>query len=178
MSSEHRSRPPPQRAPEPSGQAGGQRGWWFEDAVPGTTVRHRGGRTVTADEHQRLAWLTDNASDVHGDAHRSASSVFGEPVVLGALSAAIVAGLAAPACGPATTATRVALGGWRRIALRSVVLAGDTLRAASTFHGVQPDGAGGMIERTIEGRNQRGDVVVVIEEATWVPARPAGTKDC
>lgn len=172
------NRPGPERAPEPHGQAGGQRGWWFEDAVPGTTCRHRGGRTVTADEHPRLAWLTNNASDVHGDAHRSASGAFGEPVVLGALSVAIVAGLAAPACGPATTATRVALAGWRRIALRSVVRAGDTLRATSTFHSAHSDGPGGIIERTIEGRNQRGDVVVVIEEAAWVPARARGTKDC
>lgn len=150
-----------------------QRGWWFEDATPGATIRHPGGRTVTADEHARLAWLTDNASDVHGDAHRAAVGAFRERVVLGALSAAIVVGLAGPATGPATGAARAMLGGWRRIDLSAVVRAGDTLHATSTFRTVQPDadGDGGVVERTIEGRNQRGEVVVVIDEELWAPSR-------
>jgi acyl dehydratase len=159
------------RADDASRAAPGQRGWWFEDAVPGAVIRHRGGRTVTADEHARLAWLTDNASDVHGDAHRAATGAFGEPVVLGALSAAIVIGLAGPATGRATDLPNQLPSGWRRISLSGLVRPGDTLYARSTVHASQPTGAGGLVERTIEGRNQRDEVVVVVDERCWAPSR-------
>lgn len=156
---------------DPDLSAYGQRGWWFEDAIPGTTVRHRGGRTVTGDEHARLAWLTNNASDIHGNTDRAAAGPFGEPVVLGALSAAIVIGLAGPATGPAASQGRAMPRGWRRIALRGLVRAGDTLYASSTFHDARAEAGGGLVERTIEGLNQYGEVVVVIDERCWAPAR-------
>ena len=150
-----------------------QRAWWFEDAVPGGTIRHPGGRTINADEHPRLAWLTDNASDVHGDAHRMAGSPFGQPLVLGALSAAVVIGLAEPAVGPPADAGRAAASGWTSIGLTGLVVAGDTLSATSTIEAVTPDsdGRGGVVRRTIEGRNQRDEVVVRVEDARWAPSR-------
>lgn len=157
-----------------------QRGWWFEDARPGTTIRHPGGRTITSDEHARLAWLTDNASDVHGDAHRASTGAFGEPVVLGALSVAIVLGLAAPATGLAKGAHRAAEREWHSIRLARIVLGGDTLRAESKIaecH-VDPHGSGGVVRRSVIGRNQRDEEVVRIEETSWVPGREAWTKDC
>lgn len=157
-----------------------QRGWWLEDARPGEIIAHPGGRTIGADEHPRLAWLTDNASDVHGDAHRAASGPFGEPLVLGALTAAVVIGLAEPAVGPATMAGRAVAHGWQRIALTATVVAGDTISATSRIERVTPDGdaRGGRIERVIEGRNQHGTIVVRVQEARWVPSRNAGTTDC
>lgn len=157
-----------------------QRGWWLEDARAGSTIAHPGGRTIGADEHPRLAWLTDNASDVHGDTHRAASGPFGEPLVLGALTAAIVIGLAEPAVGPTTEARRAIAHGWQRIALTATVVAGDTVSASSRIERVTPDddARGGRIERVIEGRNQHGEVVVRVEESRWVPSCAAGTTDC
>lgn len=152
----------------------------MEDARAGATIAHPGGRTIGADEHPRLAWLTDNASDVHGDAHRAASGPFGEPLVLGALTAAIVIGLAEPAVGPTADAGRAIAGGWQRIALTATVVAGDTMTAASRIERVTADADrhGGLIERVIEGRNQHGSVVVRVEESRWVPSRSARTTDC
>lgn len=146
--------------------------WWLEDAVPGSTIAHPRGRTITADEHPRLAWLTDNASAVHGDAHRAAEGAFGQVVVLGALTAAIVVGLAEPAVAESGLAGRAAPMGWRRIALTATVVGGDTIFATSLIHDVRPDadGRGGLVRRTIEGRDQRQRVVVRIEEERWAPA--------
>lgn len=157
-----------------------QRGWWLEDARPGSTIAHPGGRTIGADEHPRLAWLTDNASDVHGDAHRAASGPFGEPLVLGALTAAVAIGLAEPAVGAAGDAHRAVAHGWQRISLTATVAAGDTITASSqiTHVTLDADRRGGRIERVIEGRNQHGAVVVRVEESRWVPSRNAGTTDC
>lgn len=157
-----------------------QRGWWLEDVTPGAVIHHPGGRTIGADEHPRLAWLTNNASDVHGDANRAAAGPFGEPLVLGALTAAVVIGLAEPAVGPPGDATRAVPGGWSRIALTGTVVAGDTIVAMSLVESVTPDedGRGGLVRRIIEGRNQRGDVVVRVHEERWAPSHERGTTDC
>ena len=148
--------------------------WWFEDAVVGAVIAHPRGRTITLDEHARLAWLTDNASPVHGDVHRSSTGPFGQVVVLGALSVAIVLGLAEPGVSPPGDAARAASTGWRQIALTAIVLGGDTLTASSlvTAARVDPDGHGGLVTRTIEGRNQAAIVVTRIVEERWVARRP------
>lgn len=147
-------------------------GWYLEDAVPGSTMGHRGGRTIGADEHARLAWLTDNASDVHGDAHRASQGAFGRPLVLGALSFAIVSGLAAPATPPPHLAVRAVGTGWRRIALTAPVFPGDTVHASSrvTSRTDAVDG-GGFVDRIVTGWNQRDDAIVIIEERCWAPSR-------
>jgi acyl dehydratase len=157
-----------------------QRGWWLEDAMVGGTIVHPGGRTITADEHPRLAWLTNNASDVHGDAHRAARGPFGQPLVLGALSVAVVVGLAEPATAPPADARSAVPDGWSSIILAGVVLAGDSLTATSQVEAVtvDDDRRGGRVRRLIEGRNQRGEVVVRIHDDRWAPARPDGTTDC
>lgn len=157
-----------------------QRGWWLEEATPGRVIQHPGGRTIGADEHPRLAFLTDNASDVHGDAHAAAAGPWGQPLVLGALSVAVVVGLAEPAVSGPQDAGRASATGWSRIALSGVVVAGDTLVAASTVETVAPDldGRGGLVRRLIEGRNQHGVVVVRIQDQRWAPSRNGGTTDC
>jgi len=150
-----------------------QRGWFLEDATPGSVIRHPGGRTIGADEHPRLAWLTDNASDVHGDAHRAAAGPFGQPLVLGALTAAVVIGLAEPATSLPWQAGRATPSGWPSIALTGLVVAGDTIVATSLVGAVtvDDDGRGGLVRRVIEGRNQRGEVVARVVDERWAPSR-------
>ena len=123
----------PGRTPGPSS---GQRGWWLEDAIPGTVLRHPGGRTIGATEHVWLAWITHNISDIHGDAHAATRNEWGQPLVLGMLTAAIVIGLAAPATPEAESGAIGMSDGWSSIRLTGVVLAGDTLRAESVIHAV------------------------------------------
>lgn len=139
-----------------------------------------GGRTIGADEHPRLAWLTNNASDVHGDAHRASGAPFGQPLVLGALTAAVVIGLAEPAAAYPRRAGRGVSTGWSKIALTRVVVAGDTVSSTSTIEAITPDedGSGGLVRRVIEGRNQRGDVVARVHDERWAPSRHDRTTDC
>jgi acyl dehydratase len=152
---------------------GAQRGWWLEDAVPGTTIYHPGGRTINEGEHVWLAWLTHNISDVHGNADAAAHSEWGQPLVLGMLTAAVVVGLAAPADGSPEAVSETWSDGWRAIRLEGPVVAGDTLKAESRIVGVSDDAAGtsGLVTRTVIGRNQRSEVVVRIEEARTVLGR-------
>lgn len=153
---------------EPAGRvlAGAGTGWWLEDAVPGALIRHPHGRTLDEAEHVWLAWITHNISDVHGDRHATAQGPFGGPLVLGALAVAIVIGLAEPGVAEPTLAVGTLTPGWRSIRLAGPVRVGDTLRAESRIHAVGPAGDTGigLVTRTITGRNQRGEVVAVIDE--------------
>jgi itaconyl-CoA hydratase len=160
---------------------GGRPGWFADDVEPGSLVRHPGGRTITADEHVWLAWVMQNASDLHGNADRAARGVFGGPVVLGALTAAVVIGLAEPAEPPPRRAALGLPAGWSRIRLSSPVMPADTVRAESRITALEPepDGDGAFVERTIVGRNQRGEEVAIIDERRWVARRDrGGTNDC
>lgn len=154
-------------------EPGAQRGWFLEDAVPGATLRHPGGRTLDEADHVWLAWVTDNVSDVHGNADAAARSPWGQPLVLGALSAAIVIGLAAPGTPTPELGTTGWSDGWTAIRLSGPVVPGDTLVAASTIHAVTAalGGRTGRVRRTITGRNQRGEVVATIEEERAVARR-------
>lgn len=146
--------------------AGAQTGWWLEDAVPGTVIRHPHGRTIDEAEHVWLAWVTHNISDVHGDAYATAEGPFGGPLVLGALAVAIVIGLAEPATPDAALAVATLTPGWEAIRLSAPVRPGDSLRAESEIEAVRtgPTPEVGLVTRTVVGRDQADRVVVVAEE--------------
>ena len=159
--------------------------WTFDDAMVGSTIQHERARTIGADEHVWLAWVTNNASDLHGNADAAARMEFGRPVVLGALVAAIVIGLAEPAEWPAEEVAKYWPKGWRTIRLSKAVLPGDTVRAESRILAATPlaSGEGGLVRRLIVGRTQAGTEVARVEEERAVPARArvtgsGGTKDC
>ncbi|MEA2609237.1 MAG: itaconyl-CoA hydratase, partial [Chloroflexota bacterium] len=113
-------------------------GWSFDDARPGLTIEHPGGRTIGTDEHAWLAMVTNNASDLHGNVEYARTTEFGQPVVLGALAVAIVVGLGQPVEWPPADAARCQPAGWTRIRLTRAVSPGDTLRAVSTIVSVVP----------------------------------------
>ena len=148
-------------------EVAGQRGWWLEDAAPGTVLRHPGGRTIGPAEHVWLAWVTHNVSPVHGNADAASRSEWGEPLVLGMLTAAIVIGLAQPATPPPELGTLGWSDGWSSIRLTGTVVAGDTLTAESEIVEVTAAARGSR------GRNQRGEVVAIIEEEREVPRQHA-----
>jgi acyl dehydratase len=145
-------------------------GWRCRDVSAGMTLRHPAGRTFGRDEQLWLAWITNNASGVHGDAVRAATGTFGDVVVLGALIAAVVAGLAEPVAWPLDQVGKGLPEGWPAIRLTGIVRPGDTLRAESQIHAVDrsPDGSEGRVTRSILGRNQRNVVVVRLEETRLV----------
>ena len=160
--------------------AGGQTGWWLEDAVAGGVISHSHGRTIDEAEHVWLAWVTHNLSDVHGDRHLAARGPFGGPLVLGALAAAIVIGLAEPAVPDPALAGATITRGWRSIRLAGPLRAGDTLRAESRIDAVGPASASGvgMVTRTVTGLDQAGRTVVEIEEVDRpVAARMSSRQD-
>jgi itaconyl-CoA hydratase len=159
----------------PDADVAARSGWHFDDAVVGSTLRHPGGRTIGAAEHVWLALVTNNASELHGNADRAATSPYGQPIVLGALTVAIVVGLSEPAEWAPGEAARRRPAGWSSIRLSRVVVPGDTLSAESQFLAAEPlrDAPGGIVKRAIVGRNQRGEEVARLVEDRAVPLRAA-----
>jgi len=157
----------------PAAIAGAQTGWWLDDAVPGARIAHPHGRTIDEAEHVWLAWVTHNLSDVHGDRHAAARGPFGDVLVLGALTAAIVIGLAEPATPDAALAGVTGVPGWAAIRLSGPVRSGDTIRAESWIGSVTPGPVTGvgLVSRSIRGIDQTGRVVVVVEELDRPVAR-------
>ncbi len=153
-------------------------GWSFEDVRPGLTIEHPGSRTIGSDEHIWLAMISNNASDLHGNADYARRTDFGQPVVLGALTVAVVLGLAQPVEWPPADAALGRSGGWISIRLAGPVFAGDTLRAESAILSVAPlaDGRGGLVRRRIVGRNQHGEEVVTIDEERRIARRTERNK--
>jgi acyl dehydratase len=162
--------------PEAERRAAG--GWWFEDATPGALIEHPGARTIGRDEHVWLAWVTDNASDVHGDVVYAARTPFGAPLVLGALTVAVVDGLGQPAEWPQALAAGHALPGWQHIGLVAAVEPGATIRAVSRIIAASPfaDGSGGSVQRSLSGLDEDGREVVRIDQHLHVPAIHAENK--
>jgi acyl dehydratase len=158
----------------PASDAPSPAGWFLEDAIPGTVLVHPHGRTIDEAEHVWLAWITNNVSDVLGNADAASRAAWGRPIVLGALTAAIVIGLAAPGAGdPGTAGTAGWDDGWISVRLTGAVVSGDTIRAESIIHARLPrTGPGvGRVRRTIIGRNQRDEVIATIEESRAVARR-------
>ena len=151
------------------GRSGIAPGWAFEDAEVGAVIAHPGSRRIGLDEHGWIAMVTSNASDLHLDANQADSSAFGQPVVLGALTVAIVVGLAEPQEWPAAAVGRGELAGWTAIRLGEPVFGGDTIQAESTILAAARTEHGGLVQRRIVGRNQRGEVVATIDEGRLVP---------
>lgn len=144
--------------------------WRARDAVPGTRIAHAGGRTLGRDEQLWLAWATGNASAVHGNADRASRGPFGDVIVLGALTAAVVAGLAEPEAGSAEDSEALLHPGWAAIRLAGPVAPGDTLRAVSDIVAVEHTLGDpvAIVTREILGHNQRDELVVRLEETRRV----------
>lgn len=110
--------------------------------------------------------MTHNVSDLHGNADSASRSEWGQPLVLGMLTAAIVIGLASPADGSPDTVADTWSDGWDSIRLERPVMAGTTLRAESRIEVVTtvPGASYGRVARTIIGRDQDAQIVVRIHE--------------
>ena len=74
----------------------------FEDFVVGEVIRHPIGRTVTATDNAWTTLIAVNTNPIHFDAHYSAQTEFGKPLVNSPFTLAIVTGLVGRATSRAT----------------------------------------------------------------------------
>ncbi|MBI3208200.1 MAG: MaoC family dehydratase [Candidatus Solibacter usitatus] len=147
-------------------------GRYFEDFEPGQVIRHESGRTVTTTDNIWFSLLTANPNPIHIDAHYSAQTEFGRPLMNSTFTLALVTGL---------TVRDISLHGvnlgWDEIRMPAPLFEGDTVYAESKVLNAResksrPDM--GLIEVETKGYRQDGVIVMTYRRTVLVYKRGKG----
>jgi itaconyl-CoA hydratase len=134
-------------------------GRYFEDFVVGDVYVHPVGRTITQSDNIWFTLITQNSAPVHLDAHYSAATAFGRPLVNSALTLALVTGQSVLDVSQNVFANL----GWDEVKLPHPLFEGDTLYSRSEVIATRPSKSRpnvGVVSVRSEGVNQDGVVVI------------------
>jgi itaconyl-CoA hydratase len=141
----------------------------FEDFVVGEIIRHPIGRTVTATDNAWTTLVAVNTNPIHFDAHYSAQTEFGKPLVNSPLTLAIVTGLSV------ADISRYAVNlGWDEVRMPAPVFEGDTIYAQTevlSARGSKSRPNMGVVEVKTIGFKQDGTVVMTFRRSILVYRR-------
>jgi itaconyl-CoA hydratase len=148
----------------------------YEDFTVGMVLRHPNGRTVTSADNIWFSLLTVNPNPIHIDAHYSAQTEFGRPLVNSCLTLAIVTGLSVAAVSPLGVNL-----GWDEVRMPAPLFEGDTLYAQTEVLSTRESQSRptmGLIEVKTTGFKQDGVVVmdfrrtILVYKRGHLPSRP------
>ena len=103
-------------------------GRFFEDWTVGDRMTHEIRRTVTETDNLLFSTMTHNPQPLHIDVEAARASEFGQILVNGTFTFALMVGLSV---GDTTLGTLVANLGYDRLVMPKPVFIGDTMRATS-----------------------------------------------
>ena len=134
-------------------------GKYFNQWQIGDTIVHEIRRTVTETDNLLFSVMTHNPQPLHIDAEAARASEFGQILVNGTFTFALMVGLSV---GDTTLGTLVANLGYDKLVMPSPVFLGDTLRATSEVTELRastsrPDA--GIVTFGHQALNQRDQVV-------------------
>lgn len=145
---------------------------YFEDFSVGAVYEHARGKTVTEMDGVLITNLVMNTAQGHFNEHRMAAGPFGQRIVFGGVTAAMVIGLAMQDTGEHAVAEL----GLDKIRFRTPVFHGDTLYAYTevleTRESDRDDA--GIVRFRHHGYNQDGKLVFEGERTVLIARRPAG----
>lgn len=154
----------------------GSAGRCYEDFEVGLVMRHPLGRTVTATDNAWFSLVTVNTNPIHFDAHYSAQTEFGRPLVNSCFTIALVTGLSV------ADVSRNAMNlGWDEVRMPAPLFEGDTVYAQSTVLSTRESKsrpAMGIVEIETTGYKQDGTVImtfrrtILVYKRGHVPHRP------
>ena len=140
-------------------------GRYYEQWTLGDRIRHQPHRTVTETDNLLISALTHNPQPLHIDAVAARQSEFGQILVNGTFTFALMVGLSV---GDTTLGTLVANLGYDKLTMPKPVFLGDTLRATSEVVALKDSKSrpgSGIVTFLHEALNQRGEVVCRCERA-------------
>ena len=143
-------------------------GRFFEQWALGDRIEHEIRRTVTETDNLLFSVMTHNPQPLHLDAEAAKASEFGQILVNGTFTFALMVGLSV---GETTLGTLVANLGYDKLAMPRPVFIGDTLRATSEVIAVKPSKSrpgSGIVTFLHECLNQRGEVVCRCERSALI----------
>jgi acyl dehydratase len=148
-------------------------GRYYDDWQVGDELVHDLRRTVTETDNLMICALTHNPQPLHLDAEAAKASEFGQILVNGTFTFALMVGVSV---GDTTLGTLVANLGYDKLVMPKPVFIGDTLRGETTVKELRdsrsrPDA--GLV--TFEHRmlNQRDEVVCQCLRTALLKRRPA-----
>jgi acyl dehydratase len=134
-------------------------GRYFNEWTVGDTLTHEIRRTVTETDNLLFSTMTHNPQPLHLDAEAARASEFGQIVVNGTFTFALMIGLSV---GDTTLGTLVANLGYDKVVMPHPVFIGDTMRAESEVVALRPSRSRpgqGVVTFRHRLRNQRDEVV-------------------
>jgi acyl dehydratase len=134
-------------------------GRFYEDWTVGDRMEHEIRRTVTETDNLLFSTMTHNPQPLHLDAEFARESEFGQILVNGTFTFALMVGLSV---GDTTLGTLVANLGYDQLVMPKPVFIGDTMRATSEVAALKESKSrpnAGIVTFAHELINQRGEVV-------------------
>ncbi len=134
-------------------------GRFFEEWIVGDRMEHEIRRTVTETDNLLFSTMTHNPQPLHLDAEFARESEFGQILVNGTFTFALMVGLSV---GDTTLGTLVANLGYDKLVMPKPVFIGDTMRATSEVAELKESKSrpnAGIVTFAHELINQRGEVV-------------------
>ena len=134
-------------------------GRFYEDWTIGDRMEHEIRRTVTETDNLLFSTMTHNPQPLHLDAEFARESEFGQILVNGTFTFALMVGLSV---GDTTLGTLVANLGYDKLVMPKPVFIGDTMRATSEVAELKESKSrpnAGIVTFAHELINQRGEVV-------------------
>ncbi|GIX26803.1 MAG: monoamine oxidase [Burkholderiales bacterium] len=148
----------------------GWRGRFYEDFEVGDVYPHPLGRTITRTDNIWFTLLTQNTAPIHFDAHYSAQTEFGRPLVDSTFTVALVTGQSVIDVSQNVFANL----GWDEIRLPHPVFEGDTLYSQSEVLEKRESRSRpnvGIVTVRTTGYNQDGVVVITFKRTLMVYKR-------
>lgn len=148
-------------------------GKYFDEWQVGDRIEHEIRRTVTETDNLLFSTMTHNPQPLHLDVEAAKASEFGQILVNGTFTFALMVGLSV---GDTTLGTLVANLGYDKLVMPKPVFIGDTLRATTEIKELRtsksrPDA--GIVTFLHEMHNQRGEVVCRCERSALLLRKPA-----
>ncbi|MES2339172.1 MAG: MaoC family dehydratase [Pseudomonadota bacterium] len=148
-------------------------GRFFDQWTLGDRIVHEIRRTVTETDNLLFTVMTHNPQPLHLDAEAAKASEFGQILVNGTFTFALMVGLSV---GDTTLGTLVANLGYDTLVMPKPVFIGDTLRAESDVHALKdsrsrPDA--GIVTFAHRMLNQRDEIVCSCLRSALLRRSPA-----
>ncbi len=148
-------------------------GRFYDDWAVGDTIVHEIRRTVTETDNLLFTVMTHNPQPLHLDAEAARASEFGQILVNGTFTFALMVGLSV---GDTTLGTLVANLGYDKLVMPKPVFIGDTLRAETEVHALKesrsrPDA--GIVTFVHRLLNQRDEIVCQCLRSALIKRSPA-----
>jgi acyl dehydratase len=134
-------------------------GRYFEDWTVGDRIAHEIRRTVTETDNLLFSTMTHNPQPLHLDIEAAKASEFGQILVNGTFTFALMVGLTV---GDTTLGTLIANLGYDKLTMPKPVFIGDTMRAETEVFELRESRSrptAGIVTFRHELINQRGEIV-------------------